>query len=140
VKINHLAVAVEDIDAALRLYVDGLRLTVTQIEDIPAEGVRVAFLNTGESHIELVQPLDPENGIARWMAKRNGGGLHHICLETADIAAALAQLTVVGASLINPEPVRKPDGTRYAFIHPKSTGGVLLELYQLPDKTDDHPA
>ncbi len=101
------------------------------IEDVEREGVRVAFLPIGDSHIELVQPTAPGTGIAKWMAK-HGQGLHHVCVEVDDIEAALARLIARGVQLINPEPVTKPDGTRYAFVHPRSAFGVLVELYQPP--------
>ncbi|MCA9904138.1 MAG: VOC family protein, partial [Anaerolineae bacterium] len=81
--------------------------------------------------IELIQPTTDDSGVAKYLAKK-GAGLHHLCIEVEDIAAALAHIAASGAELINETPRTRPDGTRYAFVHPKSTGGVLLELYQLP--------
>ncbi len=130
-KLNHIAILVEQIEDALPFWRDALGLTLSKVEEVPAEKARVAFLPVGESEIELVQPTDPETGLGRYLAK-NGGGLHHICLEVPDIAAAMERLQDHGVTLINESPRQREDGTLYAFIHPKSTQGVLLELYQLP--------
>jgi methylmalonyl-CoA epimerase len=103
---------------------------VTERRDVPAEGVEIAFLPMGESELELIRPLDPENGIGRFVEKR-GEGIHHLCLLVEDIAAAVTRLTEGGARMAT--VVREhPDGTRYAFVHPKSAHGVLLELYEKP--------
>jgi methylmalonyl-CoA/ethylmalonyl-CoA epimerase len=129
IKINHLAVVVEDVEQSLAFWRDGLGLSVGgAVEDVPAEEVKVAFLDVGESHIELVQPTTDDSGIAKYLAKR-GQGMHHICLEVSDIEATLTDLSAKGYDLINDTP-RERDGRRYAFVHPKSTGGVLLELYE----------
>ena len=130
-RVDHLAIAVPDLDAALAFYRDALDLVCDRVEEVEREGVRVAFLPVGESEIELLQPIRPDTGIVKWM-NRHGPGMHHVCLEVGDIAAALERIRMHGGELINPEPVSKPDGTRYAFVHPKSTGGVLIELYQRP--------
>jgi methylmalonyl-CoA/ethylmalonyl-CoA epimerase len=127
--INHLAIAVPDIDAALAFYRDALGLELSEVEDVQREGVRVAFLPLGESHIELVQPTQDGTGIAKWMAK-NGQGMHHVCVEVDDIDSAMARLAEHKVELINPQPVTKLNGTRYAFIHPRSAFGVLVELYE----------
>lgn len=127
--INHLAIAVPDIDAALAFYRDALGLELSEVEDVQREGVRVAFLPLGESHIELVQPTQDSTGIAKWMAK-NGQGMHHVCVEVDDIEATMTRLAEHKVELINPQPVTKPNGTRYAFIHPRSAFGVLVELYE----------
>lgn len=129
IKMNHLAIVVEDVQQSLAFWRDGLGLPVgSDIEDVPAEEVKVAFLNLGESHIELVQPTTEDSGIAKYLAKR-GQGMHHICLEVDNIEAKLDELSDKGYELINETP-RERDGRRYAFVHPKSTGGVLLELYE----------
>ena len=128
-KIHHIAVAVPDLSAALAFWQDALGLTVDHIEEVPSQDSRVAFLPVGDGEIELVQPLSPDGSLARFVAER-GGGLHHICLEVDDIRDALAQLKTRGLRLINEEPLELP-GRLAAFVHPKSTGGVLLELYQL---------
>ena len=137
-KINHLAIAVTDLDAALSFYRDALGLPLQGVEAVEREGVRVAFLPIGDSHIELVQPLleDSESvvpaasGIAKWMSK-HGQGMHHLCIEVQDIQGMLATLKARGVELINPEPVSRANGTRYAFIHPRSAFGVLVELYEI---------
>lgn len=132
-KLDHLAIAVADLDAALTFYRDALGLELRGIEEVEREGVRVAFLSLddGESHIELVQPTRDDTGIVKWMAK-HGPGMHHVCLAVPDIEATLARLTAHGCELINPHPVERADGTRYAFIHPRSAFGVLVELYEKP--------
>ena len=137
-KINHLAIAVNDLDAALSFYRDALGLPLQGVEAVEREGVRVAFLPLGESHIELVQPLLEEsgsvvpaaNGIGKWMSK-HGQGMHHLCIEVQDIQGMMTALKAKGVELINPEPVSRANGTRYAFIHPRSAFGVLVELYEI---------
>lgn len=129
VKINHLAVVVENIDDSLAFWRDALGLPLGKVEDVPAEEVQVAFLDAGDAHIELVQPTTEASGIAKYLAKK-GAGLHHVCFEVADIEAALQQMTDKGIDLINDTP-RERDGRRYAFVHPRSTGGVLVELYEI---------
>ncbi|MGB9777559.1 MAG: methylmalonyl-CoA epimerase [Anaerolineae bacterium] len=126
--IHHIAIAVRDLEAALAFYRDALGLEVTQRREVPEEGVEIAFLPAGEGEIELLRPLDPEGGVARFLEKR-GEGLHHICLRVDDIAAAMERLRAAGAILLSQEPRVGADGTRYIFIHPKSAHGVLVELY-----------
>ncbi len=130
-KINHIAVLVENIENALPFWRDALGLELGHIDDVPAESARVAFFPTGESEIELVQPTDPESGLGRYLHK-HGGGMHHICLEVEDIESSMQRLRDHEVVLINESPRTRDNGTKYAFIHPKSTGGVLVELYQLP--------
>jgi len=129
-KINHLAIAVPDLDAALGFYRDALGLPLQQVESVEREGVKVAFLPLGESHIELVQPTREDTGIVKWMNK-HGAGMHHVCVEVTDIDAKLAELAAKGIELINPQAITRDNGTRYAFIHPRSTFGVLVELYEV---------
>ncbi len=129
ITINHIAIAVSDLDEAQRFWVEALGLPLAHVEDVPAEGVRVAFIPAGPSAIELVQPVASGSGIASYMQKR-GPGMHHLCLEVPDIEAAMQRLQQYGAELINETPRVADDGRRYAFIHPRSTQGVLLELYQ----------
>ncbi len=130
-KLDHLAIAVPDLDAAMVFYRDALGLNVQRVEDVAHEGVRVAFLSVGDSHIELVQPTRDDTGLVKWMSK-HGAGMHHVCLAVDDIEATLARLAAHGCELINPTPVMRDDGTRYAFVHPRSTFGVLVELYEIP--------
>ena len=128
--IHHIAIAVEDLDSALTFYRDALGAEVNDRREIPAEGVEVAFLPLGEAEIELLRPLDPGNSIGRFIEKR-GEGIHHICLLVDNIEAAVTQLVNQGARMAT-EVRSHADGTRYAFVHPKSTHGVLLELYEEP--------
>lgn len=131
-KINHIAVVVPDVQQALGFWRDALGLTLQRVEHNSAEQVDIAFLPVGsEGEIELIAPTSDDSGVAKYLAK-TGGGLHHLCLEVDDIAAALDGLKAKGVQLINESPRTRDDGILYAFIHPRSTGGVLLELYQLP--------
>lgn len=130
-KINHVAILVESIEDALPFWRDALSLELEQIEEVPAEKAKVAFFPTGESQIELVQPTDMETGLGRYLQK-HGSGLHHVCLEVPDIRAALQRMKDHQIELINETPRQREDGTLYAFIHPRSTQGVLVELYQMP--------
>jgi methylmalonyl-CoA/ethylmalonyl-CoA epimerase len=93
--------------------------------------VEIAFLPIGESEVELLKPTDPESGIGKYLAKK-GQGMHHLCVEVDNIEAVIAQLVAQGIEMINAEPRVRPEGTRYAFVHPKSAGGVLVELYEVP--------
>jgi methylmalonyl-CoA/ethylmalonyl-CoA epimerase len=128
--INHLAIVVENIEAALAFWRDALGLTVQKIERNDQEEVEIAFLPLATGEIELLAPTNESSGVAKYLAKR-GAGMHHLCLQVPDIEAALARLREHGVELINETPKVNAEGTRYAFIHPKSTFGVLLELYQL---------
>ena len=127
--IHHIAIAVRDLDAALVFYRDTLGLEVTERREVPEEGVEIAFLPTGEGEIELLQPLDEESGVARFLEKR-GEGLHHICLTVEDVEATMERLRAAGARLLSKEPRVNVHGTRYVFVHPRSAHGVLLELYE----------
>ena len=129
-KINHIAIVAPDLDEATGFWAEVLGLPVSQVEDVPEEGVKVAFLSVGESNIEILQPTDDESGVARYLGKR-GPGMHHICLEVDDIETVMARLKGANVPLINEEVKIGHGGTRYAFIHPKGTGGVLIELYQI---------
>jgi methylmalonyl-CoA/ethylmalonyl-CoA epimerase len=128
-KINHVAIVVEDIDTALAFWRDQLGLPLDHVEDVPSQASKVAFLPVGEGEVELVQSTDPNSGLAKYLKKR-GEGLHHICIEVEDIQTVLDQLKEKGVRLINETPIDLP-GRRMAFIHPKSTNGVLLELYEI---------
>jgi methylmalonyl-CoA/ethylmalonyl-CoA epimerase len=128
-KINHVAIVVEDIDTALSFWEEQLGLRLDHIEDVPSQASKVAFLPVGEGEVELVEPTDPESGLAKYLEKR-GEGMHHICLEVDDIEEMLAILKDKGVRLINETPVDLP-GRRMAFIHPKAASGVLIELYEV---------
>jgi methylmalonyl-CoA epimerase len=127
-KIDHIAIVVESLDTALSVYRDALGMTVTDVREMPEQDVKMAFLPTGDSEIELLEPLSADSGIGKYLAKR-GEGLHHICLEVDDIDATLADLKAKGAQLIDETPKRGAYG-RIAFIHPKGAHGVLVELVQ----------
>ena len=129
-QINHVAVVVEDMEQALSFWRDALRMELHGLSDVPAEKSQVDFLPLPGSEVELVQPTTDDSGIAKYLAKR-GPGMHHICLEVDDIEAMMAQLKAKGVRLINEEPRTAADGKKYAFVHPESTSGVLVELYQI---------
>jgi len=131
IRLNHVAVLVPDLDQALTFWQDQLGLSLDHVEVVSSMAVKIAFLPLGESEIELIQPTTGDSGLAKYLSNR-GPGLHHICIETDDISAKLAELNEKGVGLIDQEPVLMDDGRQLAFIHPKSTGGVLVELYQLP--------
>lgn len=129
-KINHVAVVVDDMEKALSFWQDALGMELHELRDVPAEKSQVAFLPLEGSEVELVVPTTDDSGIAKYLTKR-GPGMHHICLEVDDIVGMLAQLRDNGVRLINEEPRTGADGKKYAFIHPESTSGVLVELYEL---------
>ena len=132
IKINHVAIVVQDIDAALNFWEQTFGLKLDHVEDVPSQKSKVAFLPLGESEIELVQPTTSDSGLANFLEKR-GEGMHHICIEVSDIDATLAELKSKGVRLINDVPEELP-GRKMAFIHPKAANGVLVELYQLTEK------
>jgi methylmalonyl-CoA/ethylmalonyl-CoA epimerase len=127
--IDHIGIAVHDIQAAARLYTEGLGLPLGHIEDVVTQGVRAASISVGESTIELLEPLGEESPISGFLEKR-GEGIHHVCLRVTDIRAAMATLKAQGARLLQEEPVRGMGGALVAFVHPRSANGVLLELSQ----------
>ena len=129
IKINHLAIVVENLDNSMAFWRDALGLSLGETQEVAEEAVKIAFFEIGNAHIELVQPTSDDSGVARFLAKR-GQGMHHLCLEVENIEQTMRQLTQHNVELINETP-RERDGKRYAFIHPNSTGGVLLELYEL---------
>ncbi len=128
-RINHVAVVVDDMQKALSFWREALGLEMQELRDVPAEQSQVAFLPLEGSEVELVQPTTADSGIAKYLAKR-GPGMHHLCLEVDDVQGMLAQLKAKGVRLINEEPRLAADGRKYAFVHPESTGGVLVELYE----------
>jgi methylmalonyl-CoA/ethylmalonyl-CoA epimerase len=130
-RINHVAIVVDDIEAALGFWRDALGLELAQVEQVPEQQAAVAFLPLGESNVELVQPTSEASGMARFLAKR-GPGLHHLCVEVDDLEQTLARLKTKGVRLIDETPHLGSGGKKLAFIHPESTHGVLLELYELP--------
>lgn len=128
-KINHVAIAVKDIDESLIFWRDAMGIDLHHMEDVPSQKSMVAFLPTGESEIELVKPTAEDTGVAKFLVER-GGGIHHLCFEVDDIVGMLAMLKEKGVRLIDEDPKVLP-GRKMAFVHPKSTGGVLVELYEV---------
>lgn len=129
-QINHVAIVVDNMEKALSFWCDALGMELHELRDVPAEKSQVAFLPLPGSEVELVQPTTDDSGIAKYLAKR-GPGMHHICLEVDDVEEMMARLRSKGVRLINEEPRTAADGKKYAFIHPESTSGVLVELYQI---------
>lgn len=128
-KIQHLGVAVGSIDEAVTFWRDGLGLELKDIEVVEDQGVRVAMLPIGESRIELLEATGTETPVGKFIAKR-GAGMHHLCIEVDDINAKLADLKARGVRLIDEQPRIGAGGALVAFVHPASTGGVLIELTQ----------
>jgi methylmalonyl-CoA epimerase len=127
--IDHVGVAVPDIDAALAVYRDLLGMPLVHRETVTEQGVDAALLDVGDGHIELLSPLGPDTAVGKFLAKR-GPGLHHIAYRVADIDQALNTLAESGARLIDERPRTGIRGSRVAFVHPASTGGVLTEIVQ----------
>jgi methylmalonyl-CoA/ethylmalonyl-CoA epimerase len=130
-RIDHVAILVDDLEQTLGFWRDGLGMQLADVVDVPAEKSMVAFLPVGGSEVELVKPTTGDSGLARYLEKR-GPGMHHLCLEVDDIDGMLAQLKERGIQLINETPLSGLGGKRYAFVHPKSANGVMVELYELP--------
>lgn len=127
--IDHLGIAVESLDAMIPVYRDILKLELVGMDEVPSQKVRVAMFKVGESTIELLESTDPEGPIGKFVASR-GLGIHHIAFAVDDIAAELERMKGTGARLLNPEPVPGAHGSKVAFVHPGSTGKVLMELCQ----------
>jgi methylmalonyl-CoA epimerase len=126
--IDHLGIAVRSLDEALKFYRDQLGLEVSLRETVAAEKVNVAMLPLGEPRVELLEPTEPDSVIGKFLDKR-GEGLHHIAIRVPDLNESVAKLRASGARLLN-EPRQGAGGHLYVFVHPSSTGGVLLELIQ----------
>lgn len=127
-RIDHVGIAVPSIDEALRFW-GALGLVVERIEEVPQEGVRVAMIRVGESRIELLEPTRPDSAVAKFLAGR-GPGIHHLCLASDDVAADDARLRAAGVELVRAAPGAGAGGSRVQFVHPRSAGGVLVELAQ----------
>lgn len=128
-RIDHVGVAVEDLDAALAVYEETLGMTLVHRETVTEQGVEAVLLDVGEGHVELLRPLGPETPVGKFLAKR-GAGLHHVAYQVTDIEATLAALSAAGARLIDETPRVGIRGSLVAFVHPKSSGGVLTEIVQ----------
>lgn len=127
--IDHVGVAVEDIDRALKLYRDALGMPLVHRETVNAQGVDAALLDVGDGHVELLQPLGPDTAVGKFLARR-GAGLHHVAYRVADVQDALQSFQAAGMRLIDERPRAGIRGSRVAFLHPSSTGGVLTEIVQ----------
>lgn len=125
-QIDHIGIAVRSIDEARGLY-EALGLEVEEIEEVPREKVRVAMIPCGQARIELLEPTAPDSPIAKFLDDR-GPGIHHLCLKSGDVVADDAKLREAGFRVLRDEPTAGAGGTRVQFVHPKSTGGVLLEI------------
>jgi methylmalonyl-CoA/ethylmalonyl-CoA epimerase len=132
-KIHHIGIATSEIGGAAEMWDDLLGLRADHTEEVAGQKVRVCMLPLGESRLELVEPMSPDSPISKFLEKR-GGGIHHIALSVEDIRATLQDLKQKGARLIDEEPRAGAGGCLVAFIHPSSTGGVLLELVQEPSR------
>ena len=128
-RVDHIGVAVEDLDAALALYEGDYGMTLVHREVITEQGVEAVLLDVGENHVELLAPLGPDTPVGKFLAKR-GPGMHHVAYQVTDIEAALSSLRDAGMRLIDERPRTGIRNSRVAFLHPKSSGGVLTEIVQ----------
>ena len=131
-RIDHIGVAVDDLDGAIALYEGRLGMPMQHRETVEEQGVEAVLLGAGESHVELLRPLGPDTAVGKFLARR-GPGLHHVAYCTADIESALDAVRGAGFELIDERPRIGIGGSRVAFLHPKSTGGVLTELVEAPE-------
>jgi methylmalonyl-CoA/ethylmalonyl-CoA epimerase len=132
--IDHVGVAVEDIDSALALYRDALGMPLVHRETVTEQGVDAALLDVGDCHVELLQPLGPDTAVGKFLARR-GPGLHHVAYRVSSVEETLQALTAAGVRLIDERPRVGIRGSRVAFVHPTSTGGVLTEIVQPSQST-----
>lgn len=130
--IDHLGIAVPDLEQAIAFYRDVLGMPYGHTEVVEEQKVRVAFFPAGASSVELLEPTSDDSAIAKFLAKQGRGGIHHVAFRVADLRATLARLQAAGVELIDREPRPGGQGKEIAFIHPKATGGVLVELCALP--------
>ena len=128
-RIDHIGIAVNDLDAAVQLYGGSFDMAEQHRETVEDQGVEAILLEVGEGHIELIRPLSDDTGVAKFIAK-NGEGMHHVAYQVDDIDAALEKVRSAGLRLIDEKPRTGIRGSRVAFLHPKSTGGVLTEIVQ----------
>ena len=128
-RIDHIGVAVEDLDAAIKLYERGFEMELVHRETVESQGVEAVLLDVGEGHVELLSPLGPDTPVGKFIAK-NGGGLHHVAYSVDDIEKTLAQVEAAGMKMIDRTPRTGIRNSRVAFIHPASTGSVLTEIVQ----------
>jgi methylmalonyl-CoA/ethylmalonyl-CoA epimerase len=128
-RIDHVGVAVEDLDAAIALYEQTYGMELAHRETVEQQGVEAVLLDVGENHVELLAPLGPDTPVGKFLAK-NGPGIHHVAYQTDDIEATLERLKAAGMRLIDQTPRVGIRGSRVAFLHPKASGGVLTEIVE----------
>ena len=128
-RIDHVGVAVEDLDEAISLYEQTMQMRLAHRETVESQGVEAVLLDVGEGHVELLRPLAPDTAVGKFLDRR-GPGLHHVAYAVADIDAALAALSEAGLELIDASPRAGIRGSRVAFVHPRSTGSVLTEIVE----------
>jgi methylmalonyl-CoA/ethylmalonyl-CoA epimerase len=131
-RIDHIGVAVDDLDGAIELYEERFGMALQHRETVEEQGVEAVLLGVGGSHVELLKPLAPDTAVGKFLA-RSGPGLHHVAYGTDDIQSALESVRTAGLELIDERPRVGIRGSRVAFLHPKSTGGVLTELVEAPE-------
>lgn len=131
-RIDHIGVAVEDLDAGIELYEKGLGMELAHRETVESQGVEAVLLDVGDGHVELLAPLGPDTPVGKYLA-RKGPGLHHVAYAVDDIDAALERLAAAGIELIDAEARVGIRDSRVAFLHPRSTGGVLTEIVEPPE-------
>jgi methylmalonyl-CoA epimerase len=136
-RIDHIGVAVEEIEPALELYRERFRMQLAHREVVEEQGVEAVLLDVGENHVELLAPLGPETPVGKFLA-RQGPGLHHVAYQVPDIDATLAALRQAGLALIDERPRTGIRGSRVAFMHPRATGGVLTEIVEPAAGGGDH--
>jgi len=128
-RIDHIGVAVEDLDEAVRLYEQSFQMSVQHRETVEEQGVEAVLLEVGEGHVELLRPLGPDTAVGKFL-ERHGPGLHHVAYQTDDIDRTLGEVRAAGLRLIDEEPRTGIRGSRVAFLHPKATGSVLTEIVE----------
>ena len=136
-RIDHIGVAVAEIESGLELYRDRLRLAVAHREVVEQQGVEAVLIDVGENHVELLAPLGADTPVGRFLAKQ-GPGLHHVAYQVSDIDATLSELKRAGLALIDEQPRAGIRGSRVAFVHPRATGGVLTEIVEPAADAQDH--
>lgn len=134
-KVDHIGIAVSNLDTALQFYRDVLGMEVTTIEEVPEQKIKAAIIPVGESKIELLEATSPESPVAKFIDSR-GEGIHHIALQVSGLESILSHLAEKGVRLIDKEPRIGAGGNKIAFLHPKSTNGVLMELCE-PEQAGD---
>ena len=135
-RLDHIGLVVTDLDESIAFYEDTFKLEGTYREVLEEQQVEVVLLDVGESHVELLRPLSPETSCGRFLEKR-GPGVHHVAYQVDDIVAALAELSASGVEVLDPVPRAGVRGTKIAFLHPRSVGGVLTEIIEQPHPGGD---